>query len=159
MGAARAPTSQSIARALHYVAVSESRPAGGHAAGRGEHGQRRCSGSTAAALWHLWTLEAAAFCPIAKSDLQPPAAMTSLCRVATCNLNQWAMDFEGNLRRIEASIGTYPAHAVACCCRTSQLRIPAAAHPAARHLLIPRESVSCRRGEGRRLPISHWAGA
>ena len=31
--------------------------------------------------------------------------MASLCRVATCNLNQWAMDFEGNLRRIEASIG------------------------------------------------------
>jgi NAD+ synthase (glutamine-hydrolysing) len=30
--------------------------------------------------------------------------MGSLCKLATCNLNQWAMDFEGNLRRIEASI-------------------------------------------------------
>ena len=28
----------------------------------------------------------------------------TLARVATCNLNQWAMDFEGNLSRIEASI-------------------------------------------------------
>lgn len=33
------------------------------------------------------------------------AMIGGLCRVATCNLNQWAMDFEGNLRRIEASIG------------------------------------------------------
>jgi hypothetical protein len=44
--------------------------------------------------------------------------MASLCRVATCNLNQWAMDFEGNLRRIEASIGprrhVHPAMAMSC---------------------------------------------
>jgi NAD+ synthase (glutamine-hydrolysing) len=30
--------------------------------------------------------------------------MSSLAKVATCNLNQWAMDFAGNLSRIEASI-------------------------------------------------------
>lgn len=27
-----------------------------------------------------------------------------LARLATCNLNQWALDFEGNLNRIKASI-------------------------------------------------------
>jgi hypothetical protein len=27
-----------------------------------------------------------------------------LATLATCNLNQWAMDFEGNLRRIRDSI-------------------------------------------------------
>ena len=27
-----------------------------------------------------------------------------LCTLATCNLNQWALDFEGNLARIVASI-------------------------------------------------------
>jgi NAD+ synthase (glutamine-hydrolysing) len=27
-----------------------------------------------------------------------------LVQVATCNLNQWAMDFEGNLQRVVASI-------------------------------------------------------
>ncbi len=27
-----------------------------------------------------------------------------IARLATCSLNQWAMDFEGNLQRIEFSI-------------------------------------------------------
>jgi hypothetical protein len=27
-----------------------------------------------------------------------------VCKLATCNLNQWAMDFTGNLERIELSI-------------------------------------------------------
>ena len=27
-----------------------------------------------------------------------------LATLATCNLNQWALDFEGNLERIKASI-------------------------------------------------------
>ena len=30
--------------------------------------------------------------------------MSNLVRVATCNLNQWAMDFRGNLERIKESI-------------------------------------------------------
>ena len=30
--------------------------------------------------------------------------MVRLAVLATCNLDQWAMDFEGNLRRITASI-------------------------------------------------------
>ena len=42
--------------------------------------------------------------------------MSSLAKVATCNLNQWAMDFEGNLRRIEASIAE--AKAAGCRFRT-----------------------------------------
>jgi len=42
--------------------------------------------------------------------------MASLCRLATCNLNQWAMDFEGNLARIEASI--VEAKAAGCRFRT-----------------------------------------
>ena len=35
------------------------------------------------------------------------AEMTSrhrVCTLATCNLNQWAMDFSGNLQRIQQSI-------------------------------------------------------
>ena len=31
-------------------------------------------------------------------------AFGSLCVVATCNLNQWALDFDGNLERILRSI-------------------------------------------------------
>ena len=31
-------------------------------------------------------------------------APEGLAKLATCNLNQWAMDFEGNLQRIEESI-------------------------------------------------------
>jgi predicted amidohydrolase len=31
-------------------------------------------------------------------------AFGSLCVVATCNLNQWALDFDGNLERIQRSI-------------------------------------------------------
>ena len=27
-----------------------------------------------------------------------------VCKLATCNLNQWAMDFEGNLERVIRSI-------------------------------------------------------
>ena len=27
-----------------------------------------------------------------------------LCTVATCNLNQWSLDFAGNLKRIKRSI-------------------------------------------------------
>ncbi|CAE8619536.1 unnamed protein product, partial [Polarella glacialis] len=30
--------------------------------------------------------------------------MAELCKVATCNLNQWALDFEGNYKRIVSSI-------------------------------------------------------
>ena len=30
--------------------------------------------------------------------------MSSVAVVATCNLNQWAMDFDGNLGRIKESI-------------------------------------------------------
>ena len=42
--------------------------------------------------------------------------MSSLAKVATCNLNQWAMDFEGNLARISASIAE--AKASGCKFRT-----------------------------------------
>lgn len=45
--------------------------------------------------------------PLAACLPAPPAAMGGQPRVAvlaTCNLDQWAMDFEGNLRRIAASI-------------------------------------------------------
>mmetsp|Transcript_10444 Transcript_10444/g.33049 ORF Transcript_10444/g.33049 Transcript_10444/m.33049 type:complete len:337 (-) Transcript_10444:1574-2584(-) len=42
--------------------------------------------------------------------------MSSLARLATCNLNQWAMDFRGNLERIEASIRE--AKAAGCTFRT-----------------------------------------
>ena len=42
--------------------------------------------------------------------------MSLLARVATCNLNQWAMDFPGNLARIEASIRE--AKATGCTFRT-----------------------------------------
>lgn len=42
--------------------------------------------------------------------------MSSLAKVATCNLNQWAMDFTGNLSRIEASIAA--AKAAGCRFRT-----------------------------------------
>lgn len=36
----------------------------------------------------------------------PEIAMTRhrVARIATCNLNQWAMDFAGNLERIKSSI-------------------------------------------------------
>ena len=37
-------------------------------------------------------------------------------KVATCNLNQWALDFKGNLARIEASI--VEAKARGCTFRT-----------------------------------------
>ena len=30
--------------------------------------------------------------------------MAKLVRIATCNLNQWAMDFDGNLERVMESI-------------------------------------------------------
>lgn len=40
----------------------------------------------------------------------------ALARVATCNLNQWAMDFPGNLERVEASIKA--AKAAGCTFRT-----------------------------------------
>lgn len=40
----------------------------------------------------------------------------SYVKVATCNLNQWAMDFEGNLERIKASIAE--AKAADCTFRT-----------------------------------------
>ena len=42
--------------------------------------------------------------------------MSNLVRVATCNLNQWAMDFRGNLERIEESIRE--AKAAGCTFRT-----------------------------------------
>lgn len=42
--------------------------------------------------------------------------MANLAKVATCNLNQWSMDFVGNLARIEASIRE--AKAAGCTFRT-----------------------------------------
>ena len=42
--------------------------------------------------------------------------MAAIVKVATCNLNQWAMDFRGNLARIEASIRE--AKAAGCTFRT-----------------------------------------
>ena len=42
--------------------------------------------------------------------------MAFLAQVATCNLNQWAMDFQGNLERIAASI--LEAKAQGCTFRT-----------------------------------------
>ena len=42
--------------------------------------------------------------------------MSNLVRVATCNLNQWAMDFRGNLERIKESIRE--AKAAGCTFRT-----------------------------------------
>ena len=42
--------------------------------------------------------------------------MAPLCKVASCNLNQWAMDFVGNLERIEASVKE--AKAAGCTFRT-----------------------------------------
>lgn len=42
--------------------------------------------------------------------------MASLAKVATCNLNQWAMDFKGNLERIKISISE--AKAKGCTFRT-----------------------------------------
>lgn len=36
--------------------------------------------------------------------LSPHAASATLVTVATCSLDQWALDFDGNLRRIKASI-------------------------------------------------------
>jgi len=42
--------------------------------------------------------------------------MASLVRLATCNLNQWALDFKGNLARIEASVRE--AKAAGCTFRT-----------------------------------------
>ena len=42
--------------------------------------------------------------------------MAPLVRVASCNLNQWAMDFKGNLARIEASVRE--AKAAGCTFRT-----------------------------------------
>ena len=44
------------------------------------------------------------------------AVMAFLAQVATCNLNQWSMDFQGNLERIEASI--LEAKAQGCTFRT-----------------------------------------
>jgi len=43
---------------------------------------------------------------LAPSDLKSP----KLVKVATCNLNQWAMDFKGNLERIKESIKEAKAH-------------------------------------------------
>ena len=42
--------------------------------------------------------------------------MAPLVRVASCNLNQWAMDFKGNLARVEASVRE--AKAAGCTFRT-----------------------------------------
>ena len=36
--------------------------------------------------------------------VETSATMENLVKVATCNLNQWAMDFDTNLRNIETSI-------------------------------------------------------
>lgn len=36
--------------------------------------------------------------------METDGAFGSLCVVATCNLNQWALDFDGNLERIQRSI-------------------------------------------------------
>lgn len=44
------------------------------------------------------------------------ASSQALVKVATCNLNQWAMDFKGNLERIQASIRE--AKAKGCTFRT-----------------------------------------
>ena len=44
-----------------------------------------------------------------------------VCKLATCNLNQWAMDFAGNLQRVEQSIQQVylPLETVAARARTS----------------------------------------
>ena len=42
--------------------------------------------------------------------------MSTLVKVATCNLNQWALDFTGNLARVEESIRE--AKAAGCTFRT-----------------------------------------
>lgn len=51
--------------------------------------------------------------------------------VATCNLNQWAMDFEGNLKRIKASIAkakkagaTYRVGMSHVTCRMPHVKLP-----------------------------------
>ena len=45
-------------------------------------------------------------------------------RLATCNLNQWALDFEGNLRRIRESI--QQAHAQGATYRVRGGAVPCA---------------------------------
>ena len=42
--------------------------------------------------------------------------MAPLVKLASCNLNQWAMDFKGNLARIEESVRV--AKAAGCTFRT-----------------------------------------
>lgn len=69
---------------------------------------------------------------MSEADDVEVAARHRICTLATCNLNQWAMDFAGNLERVQRSI-TEVRRAVAAC-MTNQAPHSARSHEPPRFL-------------------------